>query len=230
MIGVSRFLRPLTVIRTLVRIAPAPTLEGARTIVEYLALRSRLRRVDGFCTVGQGLVLFWLARFHRPPGPVVEIGSWTGLSTIVLARGAGRAVTAIDPHEGGGMTDPRDSWEEFRANVRRFDAEVDARRQPSDAVAAEYGGPPVTFLYVDGWHAYEAVRADIAAWLPHLGERALVVFDDYTDPDWGVGRAVDETVRAGRLEHLATAYGYAITRLRQTESRPVPGSPPEPRS
>jgi predicted O-methyltransferase YrrM len=58
--------------------------------------------VDGWMTEGQGRALFDAARSCRPGGTIVEIGSFQGRSTIVLASAAaeGVEVVAIDPHAG----------------------------------------------------------------------------------------------------------------------------------
>jgi predicted O-methyltransferase YrrM len=52
----------------------------------------------------------------------------------------------------------------------------------------------VDFLMLDGDHGYEAVRADIDAWLPKMRRGGVISGDDYLWP--GVKRAVDETFGA----------------------------------
>jgi hypothetical protein len=49
-------------------------------------------------------------------------------------------------------------------------------------------------LFIDGDHRYEAVRADFAAWQPHLAPGAIVAFDDSDFAD--VARAIAELERA----------------------------------
>lgn len=54
---------------------------------------------------------------------------------------------------------------------------------------------PIDLLIVDGGHSYDQVKADIAAWLPHVRPSAWVVFHDYGTEDgmWQmVKRAADE--------------------------------------
>jgi predicted O-methyltransferase YrrM len=112
----------------------------------------------------------------RGSGPIVEIGSFRGRSTIVLRRAAppGVEVVAIDPH-GGGDRGPREispdsgrgeaDHEAFHANLRR--AGVDegvrhVRRMSQDAIGEVQG--EVELLYVDGAHRYRPARADIERW------------------------------------------------------------------
>jgi predicted O-methyltransferase YrrM len=56
--------------------------------------------LEGWLTEAQARRLFACATAARPAGAVVEIGSFRGRSTVVLALGAG-SVVAIDPHAGG---------------------------------------------------------------------------------------------------------------------------------
>ena len=58
--------------------------------------------VEGWLTAGQAAMLAAVAAACPPDGEIVEIGSFRGLSTIVLAAHApeGAAIVAIDPHAG----------------------------------------------------------------------------------------------------------------------------------
>jgi predicted O-methyltransferase YrrM len=110
------------------------------------------------------------------PGPIVEIGSFRGRSTIVLRRAAAPEVevVAIDPH-GGGDRGPRqltpdaalgeDDHEAFHANLRRAGVDDDVRhvrRMSQDALGEVEG--QIALLYVDGAHRYGPARADIERW------------------------------------------------------------------
>lgn len=53
-------------------------------------------------------------------------------------------------------------------------------------------------IIIDGGHEYEQVRADIAAWTPHLRPKGIMFFHDYKATDAPmyhprVGQAVDES-------------------------------------
>lgn len=56
---------------------------------------------------------------------------------------------------------------------------------------------PIDLLLVDAWHSYEAVKADNAAWLPHVKNNGIVWYHDYGTSNemylW-VKQAVDEDV------------------------------------
>lgn len=132
--------------------------------------------VEGWLTIDQARVLFERASAVLSPGTIVEIGSFKGRSTIVLALGAGAQVglIAIDPHAGNDRGPGQ--WETSRAQGEADRLALQAnltragltgrvelvRLRSRDAHGALAG--PVSLLYVDGAHRYVAVRADLAGW------------------------------------------------------------------
>src|SRR5260370_19168950 len=66
----------------------------------------------GFMPAAEGLALFDAAARYAPRGPVLEIGSYCGKSTIYLAaaaRRAGQLVVTVDHHRGSEEHPP--GWE-----------------------------------------------------------------------------------------------------------------------
>jgi predicted O-methyltransferase YrrM len=143
------------------------------TLAETLA---DVRDVDGWLSDAQAAVLWKCASRLDEGEQAVEIGSFRGRSTIVLARAAGgRAqVVAIDPHAGNDRG-PREiaanaatgeaDFEAFRENLRRAGVSGAVRhvRQPSAAALPEVEGE-IALLYVDGAHRYGPARDDLARW------------------------------------------------------------------
>jgi hypothetical protein len=155
------------------------------------------------------------------PQRIVEIGSYMGKSTVffgcalqVLENG-GR-VTAIDPHTGDrqqresfGMSEIP-SFEMFRTHVRLagVDQVIDAIVATSDD-AAKGWTDPFEFLFVDGWHSYEAVLADGREWVPKLAEGGVVVFDDALQYD-DVRQAIADLDSEGTINLWGHFYGQAF--------------------
>lgn len=66
-------------------------------------------------------------------------------------------------------------------------------QKPSVEAAGKFADGSIDFLMIDGDHRYEAVKADIAAWMPKMKTGALMAGDDFDEqshPD--VPRAVRE--------------------------------------
>src|SRR5436190_8046785 len=134
-----------------------------------------VQALDGWLHPKEGRLLFRLAQNCRGRGAIVEIGSWKGKSTIWLAHGSMAGchakIHAIDPHTGSPEHAERFgqvwTFEEFKQNIEN--AKVQHLVVPhvdfSTAVARVFN-EPVEFIFVDGLHEYEGVRADFDAWLP----------------------------------------------------------------
>jgi len=150
-------------------------------------------------------LLYLLARDLPGDELVLEIGSYKGLATTALAYGAlhGRRRTpvhTVDPHTGDRMVleslgvEQIPSLDDFRRNMTQGGVEdiVVAHVMRSSELAKIWPGERLRLLFVDGWHSYDAVRADLDNWLPLLSPRGAVVIDDYANFD-EVRAAVDDS-------------------------------------
>ena len=122
--------------------------------------------VQGWMTRGQGEALYEAAQRCPAGGRIVEIGSFQGRSTIVLASAApdGAIVYAIDPHAGNdrgpeeiaGYADAAaGDHATFLVNLDAADVSdrVTHLRMFSDEALAEIRGH-ADVLYIDGAHRY----------------------------------------------------------------------------
>jgi predicted O-methyltransferase YrrM len=134
-------------------------------------------------------LLHGLARSGPGHGDVVEVGSYLGRSTVILARGLqargqGRLL-AVDPHQGQLRRDQHpdgplpDTWGLFLANLATAGvAEVVQPVRATSAKAAAAWQGPVRLLFIDGLHDFDSVLDDATRWHAHLTADAVVVFDD----------------------------------------------------
>ena len=143
------------------------------TLADVLA---RVADVEGWLTDDQIQALHEAARSCPPGGRIVEIGSFRGRSTIVLASSAPTDVeiVAIDPHAGNDRGPQEIEGFEAEAeadnavfNRNLADAGVAARvrhvREFSDAAHGEVVDP-IDVLFIDGAHRFGPARADIRDW------------------------------------------------------------------
>ena len=132
--------------------------------------------VDGWMSPDQAERLFHAAAGTRQGEQIVEIGSFRGRSTIVLAGAApeGVAVVAIDPHAGndrgpqefdGYEAEASEDHVVFNANLAAAGVADQVRhvRAFSDAAHGEVEGG-IDVLYIDGAHRFAPARADIRDW------------------------------------------------------------------
>ncbi len=129
--------------------------------------------VEGWMTEGQARALYDAAANCPSGGTIVEIGSFHGRSTIVLASGCpdDATVIAIDPHAGndrgpqeldGYEDDAGRDHEAFLQNLERAgvaDRVVHLRKFSDEALDDVEGD--IDVLYVDGAHRYRPAKCDV---------------------------------------------------------------------
>jgi SAM-dependent methyltransferase len=144
--------------------------------------------VEGWLTEAQARRLDRCARAVPAGGRIVEIGSFRGRSTIVLARAAaaGTEVVAIDPHLGSDRgpqeiaARPELGEEDtrlFRANLERhgvWDRVRHVRMLSSDAPLED----AIDLLYVDGAHRFGPARDDLVRWGARVRDGGTMLVHD----------------------------------------------------
>ena len=162
---------------------------------------------------------------ERRPGLVIEIGSWLGGSTRMIADYSGAHVIAIDTwlgseeHQSGTAWDRRHVahrdvrsllFHTFAVNCVRHRDVITPLRATSLAGLCEvhrHGLQP-GLIFIDGAHDKASVAADLRTAHELFGRDACIVLDDYaTGEPWlqGLDEAVNEfaTERGCRIEQNA---------------------------
>jgi predicted O-methyltransferase YrrM len=173
------------------------------------ALRHAAEEAAGFMPAAEGLALFEAAAAYAGRGPVLEIGSYCGKSTIYLAaaaRGAGQLVLTVDHHRGSeehqpgweyhdpGLVDPRtgrlDTLPALRATLAAAGLEdhvVVVVGRSADV--ARIWRTPLGLVFIDGGHTEQAAVTDYQGWAPWVAPGGvLAIHDVFPDPADG-GRA-----------------------------------------
>jgi predicted O-methyltransferase YrrM len=146
--------------------------------------------VQGWMTPGQASTLYDSAVNCPNGSQIVEIGSFQGRSTIVLASAADPSITviAIDPHAGndrgpqeidGFAAEADDDHAIFKKNLAEAGVtdRVQHLRMFSDDAHGEVTGD-IGVLYVDGAHRYGPARADIASWGARVADGGTLLIHD----------------------------------------------------
>jgi predicted O-methyltransferase YrrM len=150
----------------------------------------------------EGTALYQAAR-DAIEGPILEVGSYLGKSTLYLAAAARQrngVVVTVDHHRGSEEHQP--GWEYHDPSL--VDAEVGlvdtlpgfrrtiAGAKAEDVVVAVVAkgetlaalwARPVAFVFIDGSHTDESAQRDFASWAPHVAAGGvLAIHDVFPDP------------------------------------------------
>jgi MMP 1-O-methyltransferase len=157
----------------------------------------------GFMPRAEGLALFDAAAEYACRGPVLEIGSYCGKSTIYLAAAAsaaGQPVVTVDHHRGSeehqpgweyhdpALVDPvtgrLDTLPVLRATLAAAGLEehvVVVVGRSADL--ARLWGTPLGLVFIDGGHTEAAAVTDYEGWAPWVAHGgALAIHDVFPDP------------------------------------------------
>jgi predicted O-methyltransferase YrrM len=166
-------------------------------------LRRAAEQAAGFMPPAEGLALFEAAAGYSGRGPVLEIGSYCGKSTIYLAAGARGQVVTVDHHRGSEehqpgweyhdpeLVDPAtgriDTLPRLRATLAAAGLEdrvVVVVGRSADV--ARLWRTPLGLLFIDGGHTEQAAATDYESWAPWVAPGgALAIHDVFPDPSAG---------------------------------------------
>ena len=165
-------------------------------------LRDAARAAIGFMPEEEGLALYESARAVAADGPLLEIGSYCGKSTIYLAAAAKQAqsvVYAIDHHRGSEEHQPGEEYYDERLvdpATGRVDTFPTFRRTIDEAELTDWVIPivctsevvhnmwatPLALVFIDGSHSMEAARKDYF-WAASVQVGGLLAIHDvFPDP------------------------------------------------
>jgi len=193
-----------------------------------------IETVKGFLDPREGAALYAAALDAAVRGPLLEIGSYCGKSSVYLGTACkvrGALLYAIDHHRGSEENQP--GWEYHDAQL--WDAQTGAmdtlplfrdtlrRAQLEETVipivarstmAARHWNIPIAMLFIDGGHTLQAALDDYHGFAPHLiAGGILAIHDVFPDPADG-GQAPYEVYKlalaSGRFAPLARVKSLAL--------------------
>jgi MMP 1-O-methyltransferase len=160
--------------------------EGFDSFVENLL--KEIETVEGYLAPNEMRFLALMAACPRAPGEILEIGSFKGKSTIILAKSAAFAgdekIHAVDPMTAPSETDPdlrgeESSFADFQKNIETHQVagNVEFHQKFSYELARDWDAP-IRLLWIDGDHTYAGTKLDLEGFAPHLTNGAIVAIHD----------------------------------------------------
>ena len=151
-------------------------------------LPSEIESVEGHLSSREIRFLALLAAVPTAAGEILEIGSFKGRSTVVLAKAAGligdEKIYAVDPMTAPSETDPdlrgaADSLTDFRRNIESMGvADRVELYQAFSYELAKTWDKTLRLLWIDGDHTYAGTLLDLEGFAPHLADKGIVAMHD----------------------------------------------------
>ena len=154
--------------------------------LDVAQILEKIDGVEGWLTPGEAKLLAKAVTMMPQDNgaQVVEVGSYCGRSTIVLATAlmqiqSSAMVVAVDPHEG------EVSGETAKPSFSRFKKNVSAAGCMSSVLPCRMAsyetniGQPISLLFIDALHDYDNVSRDFYHFENCLVPEAVVAFHDY---------------------------------------------------
>ena len=185
-----------------------------------------LNTIKGFMDDDEALRLYDLSLAASKHGPVLEIGSYCGRSAVIIGSACrlnNSILFSIDHHTGSEEQQPGqqyfdpDLYDENTLGVNTFPlfrqtllrAGIDDTVVPivcRSKVAGHMWKTPLSMVFIDGGHSFDAAHTDFLTWAPHIVPGGfLVIHDIFFNPEEGgqPPRQVYETAQAtGRYNTL----------------------------
>lgn len=138
----------------------------------------------------------------EPNGTIVELGAWKGRSSAFLVveaknKSPNISINIIDTWLGSEEhTDEMkyNLYEKFKSNMGRLDGLYKEHRMTTDEAVSLFEDASLDGVFIDADHSYEAVKKDIANWMPKVRKGGILAGHDYIQTFEGVIRAVNESI------------------------------------
>jgi MMP 1-O-methyltransferase len=168
--------------------------------------KEKIDKVKGFLDEREAQCLYQLCLEAGKKGPCLEIGSYCGKSSVYLGtacRENSTVLFSIDHHSGSEEQQPGqeyfdpdlldketgkiDTLRHFRKTISDFGLnDVVIPLIGRSATIGKVWKTPLSLLFIDGSHAYEAVLSDYEIWSKYVMPGGYLLFHDiFSDPSKG---------------------------------------------
>jgi len=179
------------------------------------------RRIKGFMDEEEAERLYSLSLQAAETGPILEIGSYCGKSAYIIGSAAKEKKSilySIDHHRGSEEQQPGEAYFDpdlFDQKSQRVNTFPFFRKTLNEAGLEDIVIPivssshatgrmwqtPLSMVFIDGGHSYEAACSDYLTWACHIKPKGfLVIHDIFDDPEKG-GQAPRKVYEAALDSH-----------------------------
>lgn len=188
------------------------------------------RTVPGYLLENEARFLGFLTACTPAKGRIVEIGSFKGRSTVMLAKVAAHyglgQVVAIDPHnynlseKARGRADsparPASTHDDFLKSLRvaGVTEHVEFHHALSKDVSSSWN-EPIRLLWIDGDHTYPGAKDDFDGFAPHVNSGGVIALHDALNAFSGPIRVfVEEMLRLNQFGAAGFVHSIAWAQFR----------------
>ncbi len=166
---------------------------------------AKYRDIKGFMPEHEGKALYKWARKFSEYGPLLEIGTYCGKSSMFLSEGAqanNQYVYTIDHHMGSEehqvneeyfdieifdeLSKRINSFPLFLENINNFGIKNIVPIVNESSLVAKSWNSPLAMVFIDGGHSLETAMNDFISWHEKIiSGGALVIHDIFENPEDG---------------------------------------------
>ncbi|MGD9824741.1 class I SAM-dependent methyltransferase [Desulfobacter sp.] len=199
-----------------------------------------LNTIKGFMDDDEALRLYDLSLAASRTGPVLEIGSYCGRSAAIIGSACKQnsgILFSIDHHAGSEEQQPGEAYFDpdlydkktlsvntfplFRLTLSR--AGLEETVVPivcASKTAGRMWKTPLSMVFIDGGHSFEAVHTDFLTWAPHIMPGGfLVVHDIFFNPEKGgqpPGQVYELAQATGHYDVLEMTKSLGVLRVKES--------------
>lgn len=154
-----------------------------KVLLSVEELREFSKNIEGWQPQAEADMIFDTVSSLKDTGSIVEIGSWCGKSLVNIAAAAVKInfknkIYSIDPFLTS-KDEPNGKYETFIQNLKTCGlAEHIIHIKEKSQIAGLHFDDKIEFIFIDGFHKYEAVKRDFELFYPKVVENGYVALHD----------------------------------------------------
>lgn len=142
----------------------------------------------------------------------VEVGVSWGLFSKFILENSDMILYSVDPWEDNAeLSHSADAYNSSLKLLKPFGERSIMIKDYSPAVCERFQDSSIDFVYIDGLHSFDAVKADLEGWYDKVKTNGIIAGHDYSEKDWiGVVMAVNGFCYDRNIQLNLTGIGDGI--------------------